>query len=124
MRRAMLIGTLVLAIAASIGGAWAQSPDADRRKVDADTLAGSPARGGVFARRECATCHTVRGDSVSPKPGAPTFEDISGRYAGARLDWELETITQVGHYAMPAKAMSKADIADVTAYIRTLRPRP
>lgn len=123
MRRAMLIGTLALAIA-SVSEAWAQSPDPDRRKVDADALTGSPGRGGVFARRECAGCHTVRGDSVSPRPGAPTFEDIAVRYVDARLDWELEAITQVGHYAMPAKAMSKADIADVTAYIRTLKPRP
>jgi mono/diheme cytochrome c family protein len=118
MRYATLMGTLVLATAALAGVAWAQ----DRHKVEADTIAGSPGRGGDFARRECAGCHTVRGDSVSPKAGAPTFQDIAKRYADNRLDWELETITQVGHYSMPAKAMSKADIADVTAYIRSLKP--
>ena len=118
MRHATLMGMLVLAVAALAGGAWAQ----DHHKVEADTVAGSPGRGGVFARRECAGCHTVRGDSVSPKAGAPTFEDIAKRYADNRLDWELETITQVGHYSMPAKAMTKADISDVTAYIRSLKP--
>ncbi len=118
MRYATLMGTLVLATTALAGGAWAQ----DHHKVQADTIAGSPGRGGDFARRECAGCHTVRGDSVSPKAGAPTFQDIAKRYADNRLDWELETITQVGHYSMPAKAMSKADIADVTAYIRSLKP--
>ncbi|WP_167535124.1 c-type cytochrome [Caulobacter segnis] len=115
------MGTLVLATAVMVGGALAQSSPSERRKVDADTVAGSPARGGDFARRECAGCHTVRGDSVSPKAGAPTFEEIAGRYVQTRLDWELEAITQVGHYSMPAKAMSKADIADVTAYIRSLK---
>ncbi|ADG10747.1 cytochrome C [Caulobacter segnis] len=121
MRYATLMGTLVLATAVMVGGALAQSSPSERRKVDADTVAGSPARGGDFARRECAGCHTVRGDSVSPKAGAPTFEEIAGRYVQTRLDWELEAITQVGHYSMPAKAMSKADIADVTAYIRSLK---
>ena len=33
-----------------------------------------------------------------------------------RLDWELEAISQVGHYSMPAKAMSKTDIADVSGF--------
>lgn len=122
MRHATLMGTFVLATAVTVGGAWAQSSPSERRKVDADTVAGSPARGGDFARRECAGCHTVRGDSVSPKAGAPTFEDIARRYVNTRLDWELDAITQVGHYSMPAKAMSKADIADVTAYIRSLKP--
>ena len=122
MRYAMLMGSLVLAAVALAGGAWAQSSPSEHHKVNADTVAGSPGQGAVFARRECAGCHTVRGDSVSPKAGAPTFEDIAKRYVDNRLDWELETITQVGHYSMPAKAMSKADIADVTAYIRSLKP--
>ncbi|HJV41155.1 cytochrome c [Caulobacter sp.] len=122
MRRLALTGFLVLGVAAASGAASAQSSPSEHRAVEADTVAGSPARGGVFARRECSGCHTVRGDATSPKPGAPTFEDISRRYAENRLDWELETISQVGHYSMPAKQMSKTDIADVTAYIRSLKP--
>ncbi|MDR6625346.1 cytochrome c [Caulobacter segnis] len=122
MRRSTTIGLLAFAAVAVTGAAWAQSSPSARRAVDADTVAGSPARGGDFARRECAGCHTVRGDSVSPKAGAPRFQEIAQRYADNRLDWELETITQVGHYSMPAKAMSKADIDDVTAYIRSLKP--
>jgi mono/diheme cytochrome c family protein len=123
MRHATTIALLAFAgVLATTGAAWAQSSPSARRVVEADTVSGSPARGGDFARRECAGCHTVRGDSVSPKAGAPRFEEIARRYAENRLDWELETITQVGHYSMPAKAMSKADIADVTAYIRSLKP--
>jgi mono/diheme cytochrome c family protein len=123
MRHSTTIGLLAFAaVLATAGAAGAQSSPSARRAVEADTVSGSPARGGDFARRECAGCHTVRGDSVSPKAGAPRFEEIARRYAENRLDWELETITQVGHYSMPAKAMSKADIADVTAYIRSLKP--
>lgn len=121
MRGSRLIGAAIAVAVAGTGAAWGQS-SSPHRAVEADTVAGSPARGGDFARRECSTCHTVRGDSVSPKPGAPTFEDIAKRYADYRLDWELEAISQVGHYSMPAKAMSKTDIADVTAYIRSLKP--
>jgi len=122
MRGSRLIGAVVAIVIAGGGAALAQSSPSAHRAVEADTVAGSPARGGDFARRECSSCHTVRGDSVSPKAGAPTFEDVARRYADYRLDWELEAISQVGHYSMPAKAMSKTDIADVTAYIRSLKP--
>ena len=122
MRQSMLIGILVTTGLAMASAAWAQSGPSTHHAVEADTVAGSPARGGVFARKECSGCHTVRGDATSPKPGAPTFEEISRRYADYRLDWELETISQVGHYSMPTKAMTKTDIADVTAYVRSLKP--
>lgn len=122
MRRSTLIGAGVLLFALSAGAAGAQSGPSVRHSVEGETLAGSPARGAVFARRECASCHTVQGDAASPRLGAPPFKEIALRYAGYRLDWELEAISQVGHYAMPTKAMSGADIADVTAYIRSLKP--
>lgn len=83
-------------------------------------VAGNPAAGGAFARKACATCHAVTSDGVSPRLGAPTFGQVSRKYADYRLDWELEAIAKVGHYAMPPKAMTTTEIADVTAYIRSL----
>lgn len=83
-------------------------------------LSGSPARGAAFATRECSGCHAVTKDGVSPRMDAPPFGEISAKYADYRLDWELEAIAQVGHYAMPPKAMTAIQIADVTAYIRSL----
>lgn len=85
---------------------------------------GSPARGAAFAARECAGCHAITKDGVSPRMQAPPFGEVSRKYAEYRLDWELETIASVGHYAMPPKAMTAIQIADVTAYIRSLDDEP
>ena len=105
-------------IAMSLGGLAAGQ---SRGGVDRPgEQAGSPARGGAFAARECSGCHAVTGDGVSPRMDAPSFGEVSRKYQDYRLDWELETIAQVGHYAMPPKAMTAIQIADVTAYIRSL----
>lgn len=96
---------------------------AGQTKAGADRpgeLAGSPARGSAFATRECSGCHSVTRDGVSPRMDAPPFGEINRKYADYRLDWELETVASVGHYAMPPKAMTALQIADVTAYIRSL----
>jgi mono/diheme cytochrome c family protein len=98
---------------------------ASRPAVTADdTLPGSPARGAAFAAKECASCHAITADGVSPRSDAPPFGEVAKKYADYRLDWELEAIASVGHYAMPAKAMTAIQIADVTAYLRTLHEKP
>ena len=89
-----------------------------------DAIPGSPARGAAFAAKQCATCHAITADGVSPRSDAPPFGEVGRKYANYRLDWELEAIASVGHYAMPAKAMTAIQIADVTAYIRTLYDKP
>lgn len=115
MRRAILTA---LTVATLLGGsAAAQSPQGVQRPGE---LAGSPARGAAFAARECSGCHAVTRDGISPRMESPPFGQIERKYADYRLDWELETIAEVGHYAMPAKAMTALQIADVTAYIRSL----
>jgi mono/diheme cytochrome c family protein len=92
--------------------------------VAEDAIPGSPARGAVFAAKQCASCHAISADGVSPRADAPPFGAVAKKYADYRLDWELEAIASVGHYAMPAKAMTAIQIADVTAYLRTLYDRP
>lgn len=89
-----------------------------------DALPGSPARGAAFAAKQCASCHAISADGVSPRQDAPPFGEVAKKYADYRLDWELEAIASVGHYAMPAKAMTAIQIADVTAYLRTLYDKP
>lgn len=89
-----------------------------------DAIPGSPARGAAFAGKQCASCHAITADGVSPRMDAPPFGEVARKYADYRLDWELEAIASVGHYAMPAKAMTAIQIADVTAYLRTLYEKP
>ncbi|WP_297511448.1 cytochrome c [uncultured Caulobacter sp.] len=111
MRRWILTLTITTMLAGSAVAQTAERPGG---------LSGNPAAGGAFARKECSTCHAVAKDGVSPRLGAPTFGEVARKYADYRLDWELEAIAKVGHYAMPPKTMTSTQIADVTAYIRSL----
>lgn len=113
MRRlAMTLAIVTIGAGPAIG----QTRGADRP----GETRGVPAAGAAFARQACAECHAVGADGVSPRAGAPTFGEVGRKYRDYRLDWELEAIAKVGHYAMPPKAMTSTQIADVTAYIRTL----
>ena len=78
--------------------------------------------GRAIARQQCQACHQVQGPA--PDGGAPTFTEVAARYRQARLDWELETISQVGHYRMPRKALTAAQIKALTAYIQSLDSDP
>ncbi len=81
------------------------------------------ARGRTLALTECSQCHAV-GSSGGGATAAPSFASVAERYRNTRLDWELEAISQVGHYQMPRKQLTSIDIADLTAYIRSLDRAP
>ena len=121
MRRLLTTALAMMALMApAMTAAQASRPNA----TTDDALPGSPARGAAFAAKQCASCHAITADGVSPRPDAPPFGEVAKKYADYRLDWELEAIASVGHYAMPAKAMTAIQIADVTAYLRTLYDKP
>lgn len=82
------------------------------------------ARGRSLALTECSQCHAVGSSGGSPTTAAPSFANVAERYRNHRLDWELEAISQVGHYRMPRKPLTSIDIADLTAYIRSLDTAP
>lgn len=84
---------------------------------------GDAGRGRTFAEAQCSACHAVNGAGPSPKATAPPFAGVAAKYANLRLDWELEAISQVGHYAMPTKPLSASQIRDLDAYVRSLTPR-
>ena len=108
---------LTLALVACVSLAACASTPGEPSKADL------VARGRTLAQAECSQCHTVgaRGGGAT---AAPSFATVAERYRNTRLDWELEAISQVGHYQMPRKQLTSIDIADLTAYIRSLdRPR-
>ncbi|ALL15360.1 c-type cytochrome [Caulobacter henricii] len=78
------------------------------------------ARGRSLALSECAQCHAVGPSGGNARSGAPAFAKVAETYRNTRLDWELEAITQVGHYRMPRKQLTSTEITEVTAYIRSL----
>lgn len=80
------------------------------------------AAGRALARSRCLACHQVQAPLV--EGAAPPLTEVARRYRDARLDWELETIAEVGHYRMPRTPLSAAEIAALSAYIRSLQAEP
>ena len=85
---------------------------------------GAVERGEAVAKSQCSGCHAVEAKGQSPRLDAPPFPEVARRYQALRLDWELETISQVGHYAMPPRPLTKAQIHELDAYVRSLGPDP
>ena len=81
---------------------------------------GSAKMGLGLARGTCATCHGVEhGDDFSPNPLAPTFEmvaDTPGMTATA-----LAVALRTNHDMMPDFILQSDELADLTAYILTLK---
>lgn len=108
-RRPARVGLLVIAV---IGlGGCAMLKTRGEKTQDAGQRVGR-----ALAQERCLTCHAVE----TSDGAAPSLTDIARKYRQFRLDWELETITQVGHYQMPARALSKQEIRDLAIYIRGL----
>lgn len=80
------------------------------------------AAGHALARSRCLACHQVQAPLV--EGAAPPLTEVARRYRDARLDWELETIAEVGHYRMPRTPLSAAEIAALSAYIHSLQAEP
>ncbi|HEX2802074.1 MAG TPA: c-type cytochrome [Phenylobacterium sp.] len=75
------------------------------------------ARGGVFARKTCARCHSVGREGASPDPRPPPFAALTGRYVGVNLQRKLTEIAETGHYEMPALLVHCDDVDDIAAYL-------
>ncbi len=91
--------------------------------ICAPALAGDAAHGGVIAKRWCAACHVVAADQQSAKVDAPPFADIAFRRPD---DKAIARFLIDPHPKMPDMSLSRREIDDIVAYIRSLdtRPRP
>ncbi len=87
----------------------------------ASAQAADAAHGEVIARRWCAACHVVSADQKSAKVDAPTFADIARRMPD---DKALAAFLTDPHPKMPDMSLTRREINDVIAYIRSLDPRP
>ena len=80
------------------------------------------AAGHEFARDVCAECHAVEADAVlSPHSSAPTFARIAaepGMTATA-----LSVILRNPHREMPDLILAPPELANVIAYILTLKSK-
>ncbi len=80
---------------------------------------GVPSSGSEIAQRWCAQCHVVRPEQVTANADVPTFESIA-RKSGDDFEW-LKAFLADPHPPMPNLSLSRQEIADLAAYIGTLR---
>jgi mono/diheme cytochrome c family protein len=81
-----------------------------------ETSAG-PKEGQALATRWCASCHVVAADQASATEGVPSFATI----AATRDDAAIAGFLFDPHPTMRGLALSREEIADVVAYIKSLK---
>jgi mono/diheme cytochrome c family protein len=105
MRRMTFASLFVLLAAADPAGS-AQAQDT------ADT-------GRAIAERWCSSCHLVGPDQTSAVADVPSFMSIAQR-SDSELD-ALEGFLADPHPPMPDMSLTRNEIRDLLAYIRSLR---
>lgn len=76
-------------------------------------------RGAFLAKIWCASCHVVSDEQEQASADVPTFRSISQNF-----DFQTETLRAFltnPHPAMPNLDLSREEIADLLAYIDSLR---
>lgn len=76
--------------------------------------------GKVLAQKWCASCHLVSPDQVEASADAPPFATIAKR-SDEELD-RLQSFLIDPHPVMPNFSLSRDQITDLVAYIRSLKP--
>ncbi|PPQ38984.1 Cytochrome c553 [Rhodoblastus acidophilus] len=76
------------------------------------------ASGKKIAQRWCAACHVVAMDQNRASVDVPTFCDIAQRKSGE----QLRTFLIDPHPKMPDMSLTRGEIADIVAYIESLKP--
>lgn len=71
----------------------------------------------------CSTCHVVTAtQKQGTSTGAPTFRAIAAQKAITPM--ALAAFLQTPHHRMPDLNLTREEIADISAYILSLRPPP
>lgn len=98
---------------ALLGGAFAS--------LSASAFAADAKHGKTIAARWCAACHVVASDQKSASADVPPFADIALRRTDPKA---LANFLADPHPKMPDMHLSRREIDDIVAYIRSLDPRP
>lgn len=99
---------LVLAAAACVAAIALMAP----------AVAGDIRNGAQLAQVWCASCHVIPGAAGAALQGPPSFRAIA--LSGKTPD-QLEVFLEHPHGSMPQLSLSRAEIADLIAYIGSLR---
>ena len=86
------------------------------------TAAEDVAAGLVLVEANCAGCHAIGLDGVSPLAEAPPFRELHQRYDVEFLSEALVEGIMTGHEAMPEFVFAPEEAAAVVAYLKSLEP--
>jgi mono/diheme cytochrome c family protein len=81
-----------------------------------DAAKGDAAHGEIIAKRWCAACHLVASGQAEANSDAPPFVSIARKKQAS----ELKDFLTDPHPKMPNMSLSRSEIADIVAYIKTL----
>ncbi|MDJ0932001.1 cytochrome c [Breoghania sp.] len=107
-----LIGALAWAVALTVVADSAEKEGDKSPEVRA---------GLALAEEECAACHAIARDDVSPESKAPAFRDLYKRYPVEQLEEALAEGIVTGHEGMPEIAWEPEQISAFIAYLKDLR---
>jgi cytochrome c len=108
-----------LATAVALAGFAAAAPALRRDTGQAAAVE----RGEKLARRNCTGCHAVGLRGASPNAAAPPLRALSHRYPADSLDEAFQSGLLTRHPAMPQFRFVTRELADLTAYLKSLRTR-
>jgi mono/diheme cytochrome c family protein len=80
-------------------------------------------RGEALLLTNCARCHAVGRTGVSPRPDAPRFRTLSGKYPIESLAEALGQGLSVGHEDMPEFVFDPADVGAIIDYLESIQER-
>src|SRR5262245_46002275 len=89
--------------------------------LGADSVYGQSAqRGQIFARANCARCHSIDKVTESPLKIAPPFRTLHNKYPVETLQEALAEGIVTGHQNMPEFRLDGDQIGDFIAFLKTL----
>jgi cytochrome c len=78
-------------------------------------------RGRAFAQANCASCHAIGPDGVSPLSAAPPFRALQQRYPVEDLEESLAEGIMTAHRAMPQFRLEVGQINDLIIYLKSIQ---
>jgi len=83
------------------------------------SFAADATHGAQLAQQWCASCHVIPGAAGGPVlQGPPSFLAIAH---GSKTPDQLRVFLEQPHGSMPPLTLSRAEVADLLAYIASLR---
>lgn len=81
---------------------------------------GDAAAGKVLAERLCASCHVIGPDATGGMADVPSFPAIAAAGGDISAPWLAFRLLKP-HPQMPAVALTRAEAADLSVYLASLR---